>query len=133
MSPSYEPGNAVLVSSLPYGLRMGSGLRLLVRWGAPIPGDVVVFYDPVEGGLTMKRCIGVTGDKLIISENTIAIANHRFSLSPSQVSYFKRHTAVPDGHIFVAGDNPDGSIDSRHFGFLSVHAVVGKVIGGEHG
>ena len=35
--------------------------------------------------------------------------------------------AVPEGHLFVLGDNRDHSNNSRFWGFLPVENVVGKV------
>ncbi|WP_425280614.1 S26 family signal peptidase [Microbispora hainanensis] len=32
------------------------------------------------------------------------------------------------GHVFVLGDNLEASVDSRHFGFVPVERVVGRVI-----
>ncbi|WP_372442898.1 S26 family signal peptidase [Actinomadura barringtoniae] len=36
--------------------------------------------------------------------------------------------SVPDGRLLVLGDDPTGSIDSRHYGYLSGAGVLGVVI-----
>jgi len=35
---------------------------------------------------------------------------------------------VPESHVFVLGDNRSSSPDSRHWGFVPVNHVVGKVL-----
>ncbi|MCQ0009633.1 S26 family signal peptidase [Actinomadura madurae] len=35
---------------------------------------------------------------------------------------------VPDGRLLVLGDNPDRSLDSRHYGYLSGDGVLGVVV-----
>jgi signal peptidase I len=35
---------------------------------------------------------------------------------------------VPPGHLVLLGDNPDGSGDSRQYGFVPAAAVVGVVV-----
>ena len=35
---------------------------------------------------------------------------------------------VPEGKLFVMGDNRDESLDSRHFGVVSVEKVKGRVL-----
>jgi nickel-type superoxide dismutase maturation protease len=41
----------------------------------------------------------------------------------------KRVAQVKDEKIYVVGDNPTDSTDSRHFGWLSIDAVYAKVLG----
>lgn len=40
----------------------------------------------------------------------------------------KRVEAVQDGELFVLGDNPGASTDSRSFGWLPLETVKAKVI-----
>lgn len=39
----------------------------------------------------------------------------------------KRITQIKDRTIFVEGDNPNQSTDSRHFGWLPIADVIGKL------
>ena len=55
MSPTIKNGTILLINKLQYGLRFPGQRGYLIRWAAPAPGEVVVFYTP-SGELAVKRC-----------------------------------------------------------------------------
>ncbi len=44
------------------------------------------------------------------------------------IEKIKRILHIKNGKIFLIGDNPQKSTDSRHFGWLPKSAVIGKVV-----
>ena len=65
MKPTIKNGAILVINRLQYGLRFPGQRGYLIRWGAPRPGDVVVFYTP-DGQLAVKRCRELApGDQFI--------------------------------------------------------------------
>ena len=124
---------------------------LLYRTGyffeSPKRGDVVVFtYSkgkygkwiemlPIEnsGELNyIKRVIGIAGDTIEFSEGHV-VRNGEALDEPyaNGETYGKEDDdvfVVPEGSIFVMGDNREKSIDSREFGFVKLSSVKGKAV-----
>lgn len=112
--------------------------RISYELGNPQRGDIVIFTMPQNPNETLiKRLIGLPGDTVSISGNTITITNsahpHGFALSepyldpndlggPSRISV----TLAPDQY-FVLGDNRVVSYDSRWWGVLPRSNIVGQV------
>jgi len=55
MSPAITDGTILIVNRLQYGFRFPGQQSYLIRWAAPKPGEIVVFYTP-NGELAVKRC-----------------------------------------------------------------------------
>jgi signal peptidase I len=109
-------------------------------------GDIVVFPSPVEPGKDLiKRVIGVGGDNLEIKNKEVFLQGVK--LEESYVKYTRSSEilagdnlgplAVPDGTVFVMGDNRDESGDSRdwknketgqHIYFVPCDKVKGRII-----
>lgn len=71
------------------------------------------------------------GDKVLVKPETnlqigdIVVAKHPYKITP----IIKRITKISTGgKVFLSGDNPDESTDSRTFGEISIKDVLGKVI-----
>ncbi len=116
-----------------------TGERLLVnkfiyRFKEPQRGDIIVFRPPGEPNYRkfIKRVIGLPGDVINI-ENGIVYVNNE----PVQAEYtFEKISSrwfpvnfpvkVPEGHVFVLGDNRNNSKDSRHLGPIPMKNITGE-------
>lgn len=97
-------------------------------------GDVVVFYSDEHKELLVKRVIGVAGDKIDIKNGSVYvngclleedyIQGNTYSKDGEDISY-----NVPEGTVFVMGDNREHSGDSRYFAnpYVSIDSIKGEV------
>lgn len=106
-------------------------------------GNVISFQHPDYQGPLCKRVMGLPGDKIEGKENQVFINGvvitepyARFSGRKAELDSFNRkHTisdfgpfTIPEGQLFVMGDNRDNSYDSRDpdFGFVLIESVWAK-------
>jgi signal peptidase I len=70
MEPAIPNGTVLVINRLKYGLRFPWQRGFLIRWAAPKPGEVVVFYTPL-GQIAVKRCEKITekGDFIVHGDN----------------------------------------------------------------
>jgi signal peptidase I len=139
MIPTLQIGDHILVSKLAYGIRVPYVGGYAVDFTTPKRGDVVVFVYPEDRSKDfIKRVIGVAGDTVEVRGKKVYISNqviddpHAFfeekELQGGGI-YVRDNVGpvrVPDGHLFVMGDNRDRSYDSRFWGFVDLKDVKGK-------
>ncbi|MEM8922916.1 MAG: signal peptidase I [Actinomycetota bacterium] len=96
-------------------------------------GDVVVFARPdgQEGPIKdlIKRVIGLPGETVEARDNIVYINGIRLQepyLDPGIITADFGPTVVPEGEVFVMGDNRGASFDSRRFGSIGEDRVVGR-------
>ena len=123
MEPTVYNKDVVIVNKLIYKLK------------EPKYKDVVIFHSDIDGGkYLIKRVIGVPGD-------TIKITNGKLYVNKKEVkeNYIKNkminkkdyNVKIPQGKIFVMGDNRNVSLDSRDesVGLINYkHDIKGKAV-----
>jgi signal peptidase I len=139
MLPTLQIGDHLLVNKFSYGVKNPFSGNVLIPWGQPRQGDVVVFRFPQDRSVDyIKRVVGVSGDTIVIKNKKVFINDKAIeeihahytsnSIMPAAVGPRDNFgpVKVPEGKIFVMGDNRDNSYDSRFWGFVEQRDVLGK-------
>ena len=126
MLPTFEDGDRLIISSLFY---------------RPDRGDIIVFDDRSNEGYNdepiIKRIIGLEGDTVKIEGGVIYVkesGTEDFSIVDYGIDGMDipakdmNEIVVPEGEIFVMGDNVNNSLDSRMVGTIKKESILGKVI-----
>jgi len=118
MIPTLQNGEYILVNKLAY------------KTGQPNRGDIIVFRLPGDETQDLiKRVIGLPGDTVHISDGAVTINGAKLQepYIAQNPLYFGEWT-VPDGFLFVLGDNRNDSRDSHQWGLLPLENVIGKSV-----
>jgi signal peptidase I len=122
MFPTLHDGDWVAVSGLSLGIDRG---------------DIVISTQPWERNVPIvKRVIGVSGDKVDIDFDrgkvyvNDVLLDEPYINSPTFLSYDVQFPViVPEGCVFLMGDNRGESLDSRssQIGFVDERYILGEV------
>lgn len=146
MFPTIEVNDRVIVNKLAY------------RVGEPERGDIVVFLNPsltdeeLEESIPeavvrsvleavgvrsrpeedlIKRVVAVGGETVEISDGRLRVDGvayeEPYANGPRGMGEFGPET-VPEGHVFVMGDNRGSSLDSRSFGPIPESELIGQAV-----
>lgn len=125
MEPTFYTGEYILTSRITYKFRH------IER------GDVVVFKSPKNPDIEyIKRIIGLPGDVITITDGEVRVNDSLIT-----ENYIAATTnlwdggcvkngepySVPNGEVFVMGDNRPRSSDSREFCSVPIQSLIGYV------
>lgn len=122
MEPNFYENNYLFLSKQAYAFK------------EPKMGDVIVFesemkMDNGDNKLLIKRVIGLPGDSIDVTEGKVYVNGNIIDEdyikdpdTPGQINGL----VVPEGELFVMGDNRRVSIDSRELGCIKQEKIVGK-------
>lgn len=93
-------------------------------------GDIIVFKPPASFGEDtpfVKRAIGIPGDTVEVRDGMVFV-NGEESVVPGarRPNYTTPPVTVPEGMLYVLGDNRNESNDSHKWGFLPADNVIGR-------
>ncbi len=94
--------------------------------------DIVSFFSPSDGTLTIKRVVATAGHRVAIKDAQLevdgtAVPESYVDRASIDGVYFGPVT-VPADSVFVMGDNRERSIDSRHYGSILTSQVTGRLL-----
>ena len=130
MMPTLENGDRMIVNKIGYTI------------GNPDRFDIVVFHAP-EGKDYIKRVIGLPGDHVEYIDDQLYINGepidepyldqYKVEITEGNLTGdFKLQDinpsldVIPEGHVFVMGDNRRFSKDSRHIGVVDIDEIIGN-------
>ncbi len=107
--------------------------KFIYRFRSPERGEILVFRYPRDPSRDfIKRVIAIPGDTIEIKDGRVFVnqqlMNEPYILSKTRGDY--PLSTVPEGHIFVMGDNRNNSEDSRFadVGFVPYDLIKGKAV-----
>ena len=107
----------------------------------PKRGDIVIISrnssDTEEGKLyankpLVKRIVALGGQTVEIKDGYLYVDGEKqiesYAKTMTEDNGFIGKQTVPEGYVFVLGDNRDDSADSRIIGFINENYILGKVL-----
>ena len=130
---AYVPSGSMETTIPTKTLLVGWRLPFVVSDPVPERGDIVTFWDEEMQRVLVKRVIGLPGETVSFRDGYTYIDGQKLDESylPTQgITQCANTFAVPEGCIFVMGDNRNNSSDSRDpdIGVVDTRCVIGQAV-----
>ncbi|AET40341.1 endopeptidase catalytic subunit IMP1 Ecym_5605 [Eremothecium cymbalariae DBVPG len=105
--------------------RNGKGVKI---------GDCIVAVKPTDPDQRVcKRITGMPGDIILVDPSMGSKQNNQVDELDSDAvqqmeEHFNSYLKVPEGHVWVTGDNLSHSLDSRSYNSLPMGLIKGKIV-----
>jgi signal peptidase I len=137
MLPTLQVGDHLLVNKFLYGIRIPIVGKRVMQIYKPQHDDVIVFVYPEDRSKDfIKRVKAIGGETIEIRNKVVYIDGtaiqdpHAHYDANARVTSTARDNfgpfTVPEGQVFVMGDNRDHSHDSRFWGTVPIDDILGK-------
>ena len=109
-------------------------LARALRSVAAISDDIIV-VDYVDAAkketYIIKRVIGIGGDHIDIKDNQVYLNGKLLEedyINGVMTNNEDMSIDIPEGKVFVMGDNRSVSLDSRSFGPIEISSIIGRAV-----
>ncbi len=109
------------------------GAKFLYWFADPAAEDIVVFEPPEDAQTDVprfvKRIVAVGGDTVEVKDGALYINGERREEPYASAPFYRlMPMEVPEGQLFVLGDNRNNSRDGHVWGFLPKQNVEAKIV-----